>query len=86
MRPLNTKTDATDASDRATYATGRAKLKYFQRKVLLSGRAPIVNGALWRFNIWLENVLCMYIIIDSDYDTCRSLLITKWYGIWRLDE
>ena len=29
-----TKTDATNASDRATYATGRAKLKYFDRKVL----------------------------------------------------
>ena len=39
------KTDATNASDRATYATGRAKLKYFDRKVLKSGRAPIVKGA-----------------------------------------
>ena len=29
-----TKTDATNASDRATYATGRAKLKYFDHKVL----------------------------------------------------
>ena len=27
-----TKTDATNASDHATYATGRAKLKYFDRK------------------------------------------------------
>ena len=29
-----TKTDATNTSDCATYATGRAKLKYFDRKVL----------------------------------------------------
>ena len=52
-----TKTDATNASDRATYATGRAKLKYFDRKVLYSGRAPIVKGALCTF---------IHIILNND--------------------